>query len=111
MGGWHLPFTLYEWFELPDCIQACQEALERAIGYLAQEPHNQMLLLSAQVNTDDQTIPIALSWVGDMTDLREWFDAHAGEAMMIGRIPSVWEGEIVRGYAPDANGIVQSGAY
>jgi hypothetical protein len=70
-----------------------------------------MLLLAPQANKDDQTIPIALSWVGDATDLREWFDAHVGEAMMIGRIPSVWDGEIVRGYGPDANGIPQSGAY
>jgi hypothetical protein len=102
-------FTAYEWIEVPTSRQVTQEWLAQASTALAQETFNLMLLI--QPVTSDSVDPIKLIWVGEADDLQEYYEQHSGSEAVIGRIPSIPTGEIIRGYYPDANGIPQSGPY
>lgn len=102
-------FTAYEWIEVSTSRQVNQDSLTQASAALARETFNLMLLI--QSVTSGNVDPIKLIWVGEADDLQEYYEQHSGSEAIVGCIPSIPTGEIIRGYYPDANGIPQSGPY
>jgi hypothetical protein len=102
-------FTAYEWIDINISPTVDWEWIRQITEVLAQETNNRMLLIP-DVVPDDKSL-IRLVWIGEAEDIREYYEHHAGSSVIVGRIPPLWKGEIVRGYYPDANGIPQSGAY
>ena len=68
-------------------------------------------MLLIQPVTLDNGDPIKLIWVGEADDFQEYYEQYAGSEAVVGCIPSIPTGEIIRGYYPDANGIPQSVPY
>lgn len=102
-------FTAYEWIDVPLPRFVEEEWLTQTLDALARETHNQMLLIN--LLTPHGNDSFQLVWIGEPFDLNEFYKEHIGIRVRVGRIPSVWTGEIVRGYYPDANGVPQSGPY
>jgi len=102
-------FTAYEWIEVFAGRIVDQDWPVQISEALAKETHNQMLLILPAMSETNE--PIRLTFVEAAEDIQEYYEQHLGSDSTIGRIPSVWTGEIVRGYYPDENGIPQSGPY
>jgi hypothetical protein len=91
-------------------LQSINQAwVKETLVALEQESHNRMLFIkSVPWNRSE---PIQLSWIDDAEDVLEYFEKHSNSEVAVGRIPSVWFGEIVRGYFPDENGNPKSAPY
>ena len=102
-------FTAYEWMEVLPLQSVNQAWVKETLVALEQESHNRILLIkSVPWNRSE---PIQLSWVDDAEDVLEYYEKHSNSEVEVGRIPSVWYGEIVRGYFPDENGNPKSAPY
>jgi hypothetical protein len=102
-------FTAYEWIEVLSSQKINQTWLEQTRAMLEQESQNHMLLIKSLSQEDIE--PIQLTWAGELDDIQEYYEDHGGSGVVVGRIPSVWFGEITRGYYPDENGNPQSAPY
>lgn len=102
-------FTAYEWMEVLPLQSINQAWVKETLVALEQESHNRMLLIkSVPWNRSE---PIQLSWIDEAEDVLEYYEKHSNSEVTVGRIPSVWFGEIVRGYFPDENGNPKSAPY
>jgi hypothetical protein len=103
-------FTVYEWQEQP-LKDATHLGLDHQVcAYLKQEISNQMVLLYAEA-LNNMRVPVELTYLDDASDVQEWFIQHPITRIRLGKIPSIWNGELVRGYYPDTQGIPRAGAY
>jgi hypothetical protein len=55
--------------------------------------------------------PIRLTWAGESDDIQSFYEKYSDSNIVIGRIPSVSFGEVIRGYFPDENGNPKSAPY
>ncbi len=102
-------FTVYEWIQIATAQVVNSQWLEQVTIVLASETKNQMLLIRKDpINSNDFS---HLVWIGKIKDVKEFYNQHTGFSVEIGRIPSVYSGEIVRGYYPGKNGLLKSGIY
>jgi hypothetical protein len=102
-------FTAYEWIEVKALRLVDQAWLEYMSIALEQEQHNLMLLISPVAQENNELIQ--LTWVGELEDIQGYYEEHAGSKVIVGRIPSISFGEIVRGYFQDEDGEPKSGPY
>jgi hypothetical protein len=102
-------FTAYEWIKVEASQVVDQIWLNQILTALVQEAHNHMLLICPI--TIENSGPILLTWVDDAGDVQSYFEKYLGSQVEVGRISSVYYGEIIRGYFPDEHGNPQSGPY
>ena len=102
-------FTAYEWIQVLSLQNISQAWVKETLAVLERESQNLMLLIKS--DSQNQFEPIQLTWIGVADDVREYYEKHANSKVVVGRIPSVSSGEIVRGYFPDENGIPKSAPY
>ena len=102
-------FTAYEWIEVLPSQKMNQAWLKQALEMLEQESQNLMLLIKSVLQEGIE--PIQLTWVGELDDIQSYYEKHGDSNVVVGRIPSVSFGEIIRGYYPDENGNPKSAPY
>jgi hypothetical protein len=102
-------FTAYEWIEVHTSQIVNEIWIEQISLTLQEETRNLMLLIEPVVPNEIE--PIQLTWVGEVDDIKKYYEQHIGEKATVGRIPSVTDGELIRGYYPDNDGVPQSGPY
>ena len=102
-------FTAYEWLEVLPLQNINQVWVKEILTALEQESQNIMLLIKSV--SQNQSEPIQLTWIGESDDIHEYYEKHINSKVVVGRIPSVSFGEIVRGYFPDENGNPKSAPY
>lgn len=102
-------FTVFEWIPVPLSPNADLNWLGETRNVLANETCNRMLLLKPISPNPSTTI--RLIWISEPDDLTNWFENNVGAEVQVGRIQSVSNGELIRGYMPDVKGIPQPGIY
>ena len=102
-------FTAYEWVEVLPLQNISQAWVKETLAALERESQNLMLLIKSVSQNQPETIQ--LTWIGESDDVLEYYEKHSNSKVVVGRIPSVSLGEIVRGYFPDENGNPKSAPY
>ena len=102
-------FTAYEWVEVLPSQKINQAWIKQTLAVLKQESQNLMLLIKSV--SQENIEPMQLTWIGESDDIHGYYEKHGDSNVVVGRIPSVSFGEIVRGYFPDENGNPQSAPY
>ena len=102
-------FTAYEWIEVLPSQKINQVWLKQTLAMLEQESQNLMLLIKSA--SQEGIEPIQLTWIGESDDIQDYYEKHGGSKVVVGRIPSLSFGEIIRGYYPDENGNPKSAPY
>ena len=101
-------FTVYEWIKVPAENAVNEKWLSSVNNAYSKETTNYMLLI--RLTEADKNNP-KLDWVGELEDIKEFYDSHFGQNVEVGRVPSIFTREIVRGYFPDENGNLKTGIY
>jgi hypothetical protein len=102
-------FTAYVWHEVLPLQGINQAWVTKALTALENESQNLMLLIKSDLQNHFE--PIQLTWVGDSDDVYNYYEKHSDSKVVVGRIPSMSFGELVRGYFPDENGNPKSAPY
>jgi hypothetical protein len=102
-------FTAYEWLDVPAPRIVDQAWFDQVAVALRLETRNRMLLIGLAEAVDVGLV--RLTWIGDAEDLHEYLEKHGSMEVIVGRVPPIIDGEIIRGYAPDENGLPQSAPY
>ena len=101
-------FTIYEWNKVPAENIVNEKWLLSINNAYSRETTNHMLLIRPSETDKNYS---KLFWAGEIEDIKEFYDVYVGKNVEVGRIPSIFTGEIVRGYFPDENGNIKTGIY